>query len=240
MRDESSGSGSGERDETPGDETEIDGGPGPEELRNRLEQLLGGRPLMVYLVLFAGAAALLLLLVIVWISATGGDDEDAPVCLDIPASETQELIRVGQVERLDIIADREQPEAGPVAIRIKLINDTCRNLPQGATNQATLYQIIGLVEFYNTYGEQRVRVHNERVEIPRELLVTATPEPTVTPTLPPASPTLMPVAPATETPIPEPTATLPPPTETPPPATATALPGTPTPTVATPQEQPAP
>src|SRR5262245_3917486 len=84
--------------------------------RARLEQALGGRPLMVYLVLFAGAGALLVLLMVVWISATGGGDEDTLVCIDIAAADAQAAILAGEVQRLDIVVDRENPQAGPSAV----------------------------------------------------------------------------------------------------------------------------
>jgi hypothetical protein len=226
-------------DQTP-DEQAADGS-SPDVMRSRLEQMLGGRPLMVYVVLFAGAAVLLILLIIVWISATGGGDKQPVICLDVPAQQGQELIRDGQVKRVDIIADREQPLAGPILIQLQLTDNTCRKLPQGADNQAGLYQVIGFVEHYNTYADQRIRIHNGVEDLPTALLVTATPTPpatstpTVTPTATatarPASPTpLPPTATATPAASPSPVASPVPPTATKPP----------TPTVAAPQEQPAP
>jgi hypothetical protein len=238
--------------ETP-DEQAVDGSPS-DDTRSRLEQMLGERPVMVYVVLFAGAAALLILLIIVWISATGGDNKQPTICLDIPAQEGQALIEEGKVTRVDIIADRQQPLAGPILVQLALTDNTCRKLPQGADNQAGLYQVIGFVEHYNNYADQRIRVHNGVEDLPTALLVTVTPTPiaTSTPTVTPtATATAAPTAterPASPTPIP-PTATAtataapvasPSPAASPIPPTATKPPSTPTPTVAAPQEQPAP
>jgi hypothetical protein len=234
--------------ETP-DEQAADVSPS-DDTRSRLEQLLGERPVMVYVVLFAGSAVLLILLIIVWISATGGDNKQPTICLDIPAPEGQNLIEEGKVTRIDIIADREQPLAGPILIQLELSDNTCRKLPQGADNQAGLYQVIGFVEHYNNYADQRIRVHNGVEDLPTALLVTATPTPsaTATPTVTPTATATATARPASPTPIP-PTATATPtvtpiasprPAASPIPPTATNPPSTPTPTVAAPQEQPAP
>jgi hypothetical protein len=240
--------------ETP--DEQVTDGSSSNDTRSRLEQMLGERPLMVYIVLFAGAAVLLILLIIVWISATGGDNKQPPICLDIPAREGQNLIEEGKVTRIDIIADREQPLAGPILIQLQLTDNSCRKLPQGADNQAGLYQVIGFVEHYNNYADQRIRVHNGVEDLPAVLLVTSTPVPTATST-PTETPTATVTAtatatatarPASPTPVP-PTATAtatatpvasPSPVASPIPPTITKPPSTPTPTVAAPQEQPAP
>jgi hypothetical protein len=185
--------------------------------RARLEQALGGRPLMVYLVLFAGAGALLVLLMIVWISATGGGDEETPVCLDINATDAQAAILAGNVQRVDIVVDREHPESGPTAVQLEMTDKSCRRLPTGADNRDAAYRVIGVVYVYNSTGEQRIRIHTKREDVPAEFLVTSTPVPTETPTLAPTEP-------PTETPVPTETAV---PTDTPQPtaaSTATAEP----------------
>jgi hypothetical protein len=215
-----------------------------DDLRSRVERRFGDRPMMVYLVLIAGAASLLLLLLIVWISATGGGDDDTPVCLDISTQEALDLIDAGRIERVDILYATERPEAGPAAIQLQLVDDSCRKLPQGADNRLKSLQVIGAVEFYNRYADQQIAVNYREGEIPREFLVTSTPAPTETaiptetPTPIPASPTLPPTA------TPEPTATpspTPEPTQTPvPPPPPTVDPGTPIPTAVPPQDQPAP
>lgn len=196
-----------------------------DRLRQRFGQQLGGRPLMVYLVLFAGAATLLLLLVIVWYSATGGGNDESPLCTAITADEASNAILAGQVERVDVLVDRDDPLSSLTLIVLRLTDGTCRQTAQGADVRGDLYRILGVIELYNNFGEQRVRVHYQRQDIQPELLATSTPTPTVTP-LPTETATVPPVAPS-------PTATIAPPTET---ATATAPP-TATPT-ATPTGSP--
>lgn len=175
-------------------------GPGAEpeypadRLRRRLETKLGGRPLMVYLVLFAGAAVLLILLVIVWISATGESGNEQPPCFDITLDEAHQAIVAGDVERIEIFVDRQHPEVGPSVIRLDLTDHTCRELPKGADNAAAAYTIVGIVDVYNNTHEERVRVTYRRTDVLPEFLVTSTPTPTETP-LP------------TETPIPTETPT---------------------------------
>src|SRR5689334_12542707 len=71
-----------------------------DRIRRRFERSLGGRPLMVYLVLFAGAAVLLILLVIVWVSATGDENDQPPPCFDITVPDAQSAIRDGTVDRV--------------------------------------------------------------------------------------------------------------------------------------------
>ncbi|MFL5762287.1 MAG: hypothetical protein ACJ789_21515 [Thermomicrobiales bacterium] len=171
---------------------------------NRLEQALGGRPLIVYLVLFAGAGALLVLLMIVWISATGGGEEERPICLDISAADAQAAILAGKVSRVDIVVDRQHPDVGPTAVQLELSDQSCRRLaPTGADNRDAAYQVVGVVYVYNSTGEQRIRIHTKREDVPNQFLVTSTAVPTETPTL---APTVVP----TETPTSLPTATTPP------------------------------
>ncbi|HKG25096.1 MAG TPA: hypothetical protein VKB09_05565 [Thermomicrobiales bacterium] len=200
------GSDEGESGRT--DETAAANGPDEEReypvdrLRRRFASRLGERPLMVYLVLFAGAAVLLILLIIVWISAVGDGDEQPPPCFDITVDDAQTAILGGEVERVEIFLDRQRPELGPSVIRLQLKDDTCRELPKGADNIDLAYRIIGFVEVYNNTHPERVRISYRRTDILPELLVTSTPTPT--PTVLP-TPTETPVL--TETPTLEPTAT---------------------------------
>ena len=194
------------------DPADFDSGDSPMGSRARFEQALGGRPLMVYLVLFAGAGALLVLLMVVWISATGGGDEETPICLDITSADAQTAILAGEVQRVDIVVDRENPESGPTAVQLEMTDKSCRRLPTGADNSNDAYQVIGVVYVYNSTGDQRIRIHTKREDVPAEFLVTSTPIPTETATL-------APTIPPTDTPIP--TVTVPLPTATVPPPTAT-------------------
>lgn len=179
-------------------------------LRDRVNQTLGGRPLMVYLVLFAGAATLVLLLAIVWVSATGSGNDERPICTSATAAEAQQLVLAGQVDRINVLVDREQPLDSLTGIVFELTDGTCRNSAQGADIRNDLYAILGVVGLYNNFGESRVRVHYQRQELDPSLLVTSTPtsEPTLVPTeTPTIEPTLEPTALPTETPTAEPTAT---------------------------------
>jgi hypothetical protein len=212
--------------------------PGPEpdreypvdRIRRRFERSLGGRPLMVYLVLFAGAAVLLVLLVIVWVSATGDNNEQPPPCFDITVPEAQTAIRDGVVERVEIFLDRERPELGPSVIRLALTDGTCRELPKGADNIDQAYVIVGFVDVYNSTHEERVRVAYRRTDVLPELLVTSTPTATVTPTpLPTETPTAT-LAP-TETPTVVPTVVETPAIPASPEASEETTPATPDPTV---------
>jgi hypothetical protein len=167
---------------------------------SRLPQSLGGRPPIVYFVLIAGAVTLLLLLAIVWISATGPGGDEPPICTPIAAGEAQEVILSGTVERLVVLVDQDDPLNSLTGLRLELIDGSCREPQQGADWRDDLYLILGAAEFYNRFGEQRVRISYQRQDIPDVLLSTSTPTPTAT--LPP-----------TETPTPSVTPT---PTETPP------------------------
>jgi hypothetical protein len=182
-----------------------------DRLRRRLQTRLGGRPVMVYLVLFAGAAVLLVLLGIVWLSATGGGGEERPPCFDISADEARGAILAGSVERIEIFVDRDQFDLGPSVVRLDLTDNTCRELPKGADNALAAYQIVGVAEVYNNTHGERIRLTYHRTDVLPEFLVTSTPTPTITPT-----PTETPVS--TETPAS---------TESP-----TAAPGSPTAAVA--------
>lgn len=209
-----------------------------DRVRRRLAGSLGSRPLMVYLVLFAGAAVLLILLVIVWISATGGDGEQRPTCFNIPVDEAEAAVLAGEVTRAEVTLDQDQPLQGLTKIVLYFRDGQCRELPEGADYRGDLYRILGVISIYNQASERPIRVRYVRQSVPRELLATSTPTPTVTPTpsltptpsptstatptAPPASPAPVnePTATATPTPSPVPTRT---PTPTPlPPASPTA------------------
>jgi hypothetical protein len=177
-----------------------------DRLRRRFSSSLGGRPLMVYLVLFAGAAVLLILLVIVWISATGDGEEQPPPCFDITSDEAKTSILGGTVERVEIFLDRQRPELGPSVIRLQLTDGTCRELPKGADNVNQAYLIVGFVDVYNNTHEERVRISYRRTDVLPEFLVTSTPTATIAPT---ATETTVPTETLvpTETPTQEPAAT---------------------------------
>lgn len=176
------------RDDTTGEQTDgpADGGAGasgptPGELRRRLERRFGDRPLMVYLVLIAGAVALLLLLIIVWISATDDGDDEPPVCPGIQPDQGLEMIRAGEVERIDVVGDQDMPLTGPSIVRLELVDATCRQLPEGADNVDQLLLIVGAAEYYNRHADQQVSIHYREQNLPSALLVTSTPLPTETP-----------------------------------------------------------
>lgn len=175
----------------------------PDRMREYLDRRIGGRPLMVYLVLFAGAATLFLLLIIVWISATGGGEGEQPICLDIAKDEAISQVYAGSVKRVNVLIDEANPTLGPFALQLDMSDGSCRKLPQGVGNQSGMLEVLGAVEFSNTIGDQRVRTNYQRKQVPPELMQTSTP--TVEPTAPgaitaPEEPTTAPegeTAPAT-------------------------------------------
>ena len=188
----------------------------PDRMRDYLDRRIGGRPLMVYLVLFAGAATLLLLLIIVWISATGGGESEQPICLDIVKQDAISQVYAGSVKRVNVLIDEANPTLGPFALQLDMSDGSCRKLPQGADNQSGMLEVLGAVEFSNTIGDQRVRTNYQRKQVPAELMQTSTPTPeptapgaivaTEAPTVDPAtiaSPTAMP----SEQPAEQPTGT---------------------------------
>jgi len=205
-----------------------------DRLRRRLGRRMGGRPLMVYIVLFAGAATLLLLLAVVWISATNNDGDEAEICTEIAPAEAQASILDGQVRRIRVLVDQDQPVETLTGIVLEFADDACRQTPQGADTRADLFRVLGAVELYNHFNEEGgVKITYTQQDIQRELLATSTPTPlpTETATVAPASPT----AAAAATLIP---------TETPV-ATATAAASPParvaaSPTIATPEPIPTP
>jgi hypothetical protein len=177
-------------------EASVEGEYPVDRLRQRISQSIGNRPIMVYLVLFAGAATLLLLLAIVWISATGGGSDERPICTSITTGEAEQAILGGQVERMNVLVDRDEPLNSLTGIVLEMTDGTCRQPAQGADVRNDLYLLLGVVEHYNNFGDQRVRVHYQRQEIQPELLSTSTP--TLEPTLPP---TETPAVIATDTPV---------------------------------------
>jgi hypothetical protein len=223
--------------------TPVDDEPGPLNPR----RFLGGRPLSMYGVAFAGVAVLVALLAVVIIQGRG--DEPPPItCLPLSLDEGETLVNDGQVQRINVLTESGKPETGPIAVTLDLNNGSCRELPKGVAQQRDLYVAIGLVTVRNQTqpSDNRVRiVWEEQANIPPPLLATNTPTPlpTLTPTSTPI-PTSTPVPTATplptSTPIP-PTAT-PPPTPTPVPPTPTPIPptATPAPTATTAPPTPTP
>ena len=181
-----------------------------DRLRTRLNESLAGRPLTVYLVLFAGAATLLLLLAVVWISAQGGGDKDELICTEITPGDARAAVFSGQVQRINILVDKDDPLNSLTGLQLRLNDGTCRQTPQGAALRTELLGIIGAVDIYNKYSDASIRIHYQTQNIELELLITPTPTTVPTETSTPAPPT------ETPTQLP-PTAT-----HTPPPATATA------------------
>ena len=206
-------------------------------LRERFDRGFGGRPLGVYGVLAAGAAVLLILLAIIWITATGPSDDDPPNCLPMARGVALTAVARGEVEQINVTADREQSDQrGVIAVGLNLTDETCRLLELGdQTGQQDAWTILGRVEFRNRVGDEDIRVRYELRDIPRDVLVTATPtalptappSPTPPPTAPPptaiASPIASPIAIPTTPPTATATATATA-TPRPPPATATAIP----------------
>jgi hypothetical protein len=215
--------------------------PPPEEqeypvdrLKARVGGVFAGRPLAVYLVLLAGAATLVILLIIVWISATGNSNEERPICTTIATNDARNAILNGQVERIDILVDADNPANTLTGINLDFDDGSCRSTVQGADVRNDLYLVLGAAEFYNNFAENRVRIHYQKQAIQPELLSTSTPTPTATSPVtetplpantPSPEPTHTPTAPATPiaiaSPAAEPTHTA---TARPPEATATMRP----------------
>lgn len=175
--------------------------------RDRLEQRIGGRPLILYLVIVAGVGALLLLLVIIIVSATKDDSNNQSNCLDIAPHDAVSEIFAGNVEKATITIDNEQSQLGPVAVKLEFKDKGgCRSLPQGVDNRDSMLQILGAIEYANTINGQKVRTEYDRENVPVELLSTATPtpSPTVEATVDGSGliPTVDPNAVITETPTP--------------------------------------
>lgn len=174
-----------------------------DRLRSRVNESLAGRPLTVYLVLFAGAATLLLLLAVVWISATGGGDQEELICTEIQPADARAAIFAGQVERVNILVDKDDPIRSLTGVQLRYTDGSCRQTPQGAGVRDELLGIIGAVDLYNNYSDTGIRKHYQSQDIESELLATSTATPTVT------------VAPTETNTPPVPTATIVPPTASP-------------------------
>lgn len=206
-------------------------GPYPlDAMRERLRPMLGNRPLSVYGVLAAGIAVLLVLLAIIWITATDNDTPEPPVCVNLDVANAQEEILAGRVDRATVLFDPDvvSPDNvrfGPAAVRLDLLDGSCFNLPQGLVGRDVAYQIVGIIDFYNTTTDnQRVRLrYEERGDLPAELFQT----PTLPPTLAPASPTAAPPTVFSPPPVASPTRAATPTVRSP--ATPTARPPTRTP-----------
>lgn len=170
-----------------------------DRLRRRLRRRMGGRPLMVYIVLFAGAATLLLLLAVVWISATNNDGDEAEICTEIAPGEAEAAVLDGQVRRIRVLVDQDQPVDTLTLIELEFMDDACRRTPQGADTRPELFRVLGAVELYNHFNDEAgVKITYTQQDIQRELLATSTPVPTETLTALAASPTAV----VADTPIP--------------------------------------
>ncbi len=154
-------------------------------VRDRLDQEVGGRPLILYLLIVAGIAVLVLLGIIIWVSARGDGRSSQSICLDIGATEAVNQVLAGNVDAATVIGDNEQPGLGPAAIQLEMSDGACRVVPQGINNRDLMLQVLGAIEFTNTVGEQRVRTEYTRENVPDELLSTYTPTPEPTATLAP-------------------------------------------------------
>ena len=176
-----------------------------DRLRSRLNESLAGRPLTVYLVLFAGAATLLLLLGVVWISAQGGGDKEELICTEIATADARAAVFTGQVQRINILVDKSDPVNSLTGLQLRFNDGTCRQTPQGAALRNDLLGIIGAVDLYNKYSDTSIRIHYQTQNIQLELLITPTPTMAQTETPTPAPPTetpttVPPTAIATHTP----------------------------------------
>lgn len=163
-------------------------------MRDRLEQEVGGRPLILYLLMAAGLAVLVLLAIIIWVSARGDGRSSQAICLDIDPQEAINQVMAGNVDAVYVIVDSNQPQLGPAALQLEMSDKSCRITPQGVDNRDQMLQVLGAIEYSNTIGENRIRSEYRREAVPAELMATKTPtmesetEPTAT-TDPNAAPT---------------------------------------------------
>jgi len=145
------------------------------------------RPLAVYGVLVLGVVTLLVLLSIIYFSSGDRDKPELPICTDITADTATQRVYAGDVKSLMVnYDDNGDPKTGerfgPVQARIEFTNGQCAYLPQGITASASIYQVLGVIDFYNgtTEGSQ-IEVKTQRAEnLPDSLFETPTPEPTET------------------------------------------------------------
>ncbi|MDQ2682028.1 MAG: hypothetical protein M3Y37_00735, partial [Chloroflexota bacterium] len=193
-----------------------------DRLRSRLNNSFGDRPLTVYLVLFAGAATLMLLLGIVWFSATGDGDEDELICTEIAPKDARAAVLAGQIERVNILVDQDDPINTLTGVQLRFTDGTCRQTPQGFAVRDDLLGVIGAVDLYNNYADGSISTHYRSQDIQTELLASSTPTvtvgptetltPTPTATRPPtstATPTVTPTLVASSTPDPQEAASSP-------------------------------
>ena len=152
-------------------------------MRDRLEQEVGGRPLILYLLMAAGLAVLLLLAIIIWVSARGDGRSAQAICLDIDPNDAITQVLNGQVDSVYVIVDRDHPELGPAAVQLQMSDGTCRITPQGVDHRDSMLQVLGAIEYTNTVGEKRIRSEYRRESVPAELMATDTPtiDPNATP-----------------------------------------------------------
>jgi hypothetical protein len=179
-----------------------------DRLRSRLNESLGGRPLTVYLVLFAGAATLLLLLAVVWISAQGGGEKDELICTEVSPADARAAVLSGQVQRINILVDKDDPMQSLTGVQLRFSDGSCRQTPQGAALRDELFSIIGAVNLFNEYSDSSIRIHYQSQDIQLELLITPTPT-TISTETPSPTVTTEPTATSepTATPSPSPTHT---------------------------------
>jgi hypothetical protein len=186
------------------------GEPPSEETTDEEEQNRPRRPTLVYGALAAGAAVLVLLLFIVWFSSRDDGGDEPQLCLDITADGATDAILAGEVERIDVLIDSNQPLQGLTAIQLRMETGECRRLPEGADQRPGLYQLLGVVSLYNEESDQRVDVNYLRQEVPSHLLNTSTPTPSITPAVTETA-TASPTDTSTRTPLPTRTSTVAPP-----------------------------
>src|SRR5687767_1669623 len=101
----------------------VDARPPVDRALARLGGTLGGRPLSVCGVLLAGAAVLLLLLAIIWLTADDGGNGDGPTCTNVEFSEAIDLIKGGDVERVQVTYAEDRANIGPILVRLSLVDD---------------------------------------------------------------------------------------------------------------------
>ena len=125
--------------------------------------------------LFAGAATLLLLLGVVWISAQGGGDKDELICTEIAPADARAAVFGGQVQRINILVDKDDPLQQPDRPPAPLQG---RHVPADSAGRRRAHEllgIIGAVNIYNKYSDASIRIHYQTQNIELELLITPTP-----------------------------------------------------------------
>ncbi|HEV2108678.1 MAG TPA: hypothetical protein VGR16_10490 [Thermomicrobiales bacterium] len=214
MRDESDETRRADSTNVDGEEGEPEDGATPvpalDRLRARLESRLGGRPLVAYAVLAAGALVLCILIGII-VSTTGEDEQaEAAPCFQQPnVQAAKEAVLDGRVSKIRVILPAEERDFGVAFLQLQMVDGSCFSLTQGQLGQDDAYLIIGAVDTYNRITDQRrIDVVWEEAIVPEAVFITPTATPTATPTV---------------TATPSPTAT-PEPTSTPSP---TAVPASP-------------